>query len=81
MKDENYDGERVEGGIHTAVQLWCTDLAHVREVHAGSVGARAGALGHVQWAACWLVLVWAGAVTSIAGCYPHYPTLSRVIRH
>ena len=32
MKDEDYDGfrwrrERHEGGIHTAVELWCTDPA------------------------------------------------------
>ena len=35
MKDEYYiafdDGERIEGGIHTAVELWCTDPAAAKQ--------------------------------------------------
>ena len=27
MKNEDYFGERLEGGIHTAVELWCDDPA------------------------------------------------------
>ena len=35
MKDENWNafdrGERMEGGIRTAVELWCTDPAAAKQ--------------------------------------------------